>query len=260
MSLPRIAVIGSCVSRDVFNSRFTSDYKDYIEVTDTLYQSALPSIVRDQDIDRDLPDDVRPNFISVLKRELLGEKLARLAASKPDVLLIDFFADVHFGVTEKNGLYLTRNHMAFQTLDAADDYYDDEGVTPPERMRYEKSPDGERYRKLAKASIEVFGNILNDESPDTRIVLNSARFSTVYETKDGEIVSFGNEKRLLEKNDNWAELDEMFIGAIGSEHVVHQPADIVCSDQHPWGLHPVHYAQNYYDSLWKKLIKIISDE
>ena len=258
MSLPRIAVVGSCVSRDVFNTRFTPEYKTQVEVVDTLYQSSLPSLVRELDIESELPDDVRPNFESVMKKELLGKKLARLAGLQPDILLIDFFADVHFGVTNVAGQQLTRNHMAFMTLESADNFYNDQGATPPERMRFTKDDDGKMYRKAAKACIEIFGNILKESTPDTTIVLNSARFATGYRTEGGELTRFDNSERLLEKNENWAELDKLFMGVTGCEQITHQQENLLGSTDHPWGLHPVHYAQNYYTSLWEKLIDIVA--
>lgn len=49
-SKPKIDIIGSCVSRDVFNSRFTDGYRDLVEVGETVYQTALPSLVEYESI------------------------------------------------------------------------------------------------------------------------------------------------------------------------------------------------------------------
>lgn len=45
MHKPRIDIMGSCVSRDVFNSKFNENYKEHVEVGETFYQAALPSFV-----------------------------------------------------------------------------------------------------------------------------------------------------------------------------------------------------------------------
>lgn len=260
MSRPKVAVIGSCVSRDVFNSEFTPGYKTYVDVVDTLYQSSLPSVVREFDIDSDLSEDIRPNFMNVMKKELLGKKLGRIVALQPDVLLIDFFADIHFGVTTRAGQYITRNHMAFKSLESADAFYGDAETAPPQRMRFVKGAGGEEYQKVARKAIRAFADILEETSPQTSIVLNAARFSTMYQIEPGELVSFGNHQRLIEKNANWDELDRLFLDETGCEQIVHDPSNLIGSVGHPWGLHPVHYVQSYYDNLWDVLSKTMSQK
>ncbi len=119
-SRPRVDIIGSCVSRDVFNSRFNDVYKEHVEIGATVYQAALPSIV-ERSMIPDINDTGNPKtiFKKTLDEEFSGNSIDRIMASRPDFIVIDFFADIHFGVTRKMGRYITRNHMAFQTLDDA---------------------------------------------------------------------------------------------------------------------------------------------
>jgi hypothetical protein len=259
MSLPRVAVAGSCVTRDPFNRILTPDYKTKVDLTETIYQSSLPSLINEEIVDVGMPQSLRPNFVGVVEREYTGRNLGRLATSHSDIVLVDFFADVHFGVTRMDGRYVTRNHMAFMTLNDADVFYNDDDKVAPNRMRFEAgdSVQSKSYRDLASESIKRFVDTIKSQSPDTILVLNSARLATTYQQKNGQTAEFNNKPRFLEKNRNWAEIDEMFEDLSGCERINHPESLFVGSESHPWGLHPVHYTAPYYAHFWKSLERII---
>lgn len=250
---PKVSIIGSCVSRDVFNSRFIGDYKDYLDLGETVYQTALPSIVEQEAILNINASNVRSIFEQTLNEEYSGGNIQRVLDSRPDFVILDFFADIHFGITRKMGRYLTRNHMAFQTLESADTFFDDMGVKPPERMRFSDAG----YRELAIRSLREFSRRLKGELPKVEFIVNSARFSTKYTDSAGALNQFPTPERLLWKNNNWDVLDEIAIGELSAKHIAHDDALFIASTTHPWGLHPVHYTQAYYDSLWQDIRKTI---
>lgn len=255
-SKPRIDIIGSCVSRDVFNSRFNDVYKEHVEIGETVYQAALPSIV-DRSAIPDINDTDNPKtiFKKTLDEEFSGNSIDRIIASRPDFIVMDFFADVHFGVTRKMGRYVTRNHMAFQTLDDADVFYDDHESTSPERIRF----DNDEYKTTAVKSLCGLRDQLRSELPKVEFVVNSARFSSTYMNSDEEIVQFDNRDRIQWKNGNWAALDEVAIDSLNAQQISHGEESLIATPSHPWGLHPVHYIQPYYDSLWRSIRTIIKD-
>lgn len=255
-SKPRIDIIGSCVSRDVFNSRFNDVYKEHVEIDETVYQTALPSIVERTAIpDINDTDNPKTIFKKTLDEEFSGNSIDRVIASRPDFIVMDFFADVHFGVTRKMGRYVTRNHMAFQTLDDAGVFYDDRGSNSPERMRF----DNDEYKTIAIKSLCSLRDQLRSELPRVEFVVNSARFSSTYTNNDEEIVLFHNHDRIQWKNDNWAALDKIAIDKLDAQQISHDEESLTAAPSHPWGLHPVHYIQPYYDSLWRSIRTIIMD-
>lgn len=109
---PRVAVLGSCVSRDPFNRRFVPAYREKVELVESVYQSAMPSLSREEFIKADIPDALQPQFRQFMRREHDGKNLSRLALAAADIVVIDFFADVHMGITKLDKYYTTRNHMA----------------------------------------------------------------------------------------------------------------------------------------------------
>lgn len=252
-SKPKIDIVGSCVSRDVFNGRFASNYKDYVEVGETVYQTALPSLLEQKSIPSITEaDKAKETFIQTLNEEYSGNSLQRVIDSAPDFIIFDFFADVHMGVTRKMGRYVTRNHMAFQTLDNADTYFNDQGVSAPERMRF----GDDKYGKIAIESLRVLGDRLKSDLPKTELIINSARFSTTHVDENKVVHHFFNTERLQQKNEYWDLVDEIAIDELDAQHVSHCRGLLVASPTHPWGLHPVHYTQTYYDNLWREVRKI----
>jgi hypothetical protein len=253
-SKPKVDIIGSCVSRDVFNSRFTTNYKDHVEVEETVYQTALPSLLSQEPVPGITELHKAKNvFIQTLNEEYSGNNLPRVIDSRPDFIIFDFFADVHMGVTRKVGRYVTRNHMAFQAPSDADEYFEDKGANVPERMRFED----DEYCQLAIESLKRLRDQLRSALPETGLIINSARFSTTYKDKGGAVIDFPDAKRLHQKNQAWSLLDEIAANELDAQRISHDSTLFVASSSHPWGLHPVHYTQAYYDNLWAKLHRII---
>ncbi|PTI83707.1 hypothetical protein BU071_12540, partial [Mammaliicoccus vitulinus] len=44
----KIATIGSCVTRDNFNTKFNPNYKGFLQVVDHQNQTAIPSLMSEQ--------------------------------------------------------------------------------------------------------------------------------------------------------------------------------------------------------------------
>lgn len=256
---PTIAVVGSCVSRDVFNSRFTEGYKNFVNVGETIYQSTLPSLVRSNSVDYEEPQGLQEQFRSTIEDEYKGTNFDRLIASRPDFVLFDLFSDVHFGVTRKLGGYVTRNHMAFKSLHDADQFYDDSSANSPDRMRFEaRTSTVNTYEDVAAHALGFIAKTIKRELPNTELILNSARFATTHTDQDGSISNFSNAARLIEKNKNWDAADKLFLSNIGAHQITHPSENFEGSFNHPWGLHPVHYTQPYYDELWHQIKEILA--
>lgn len=252
-SKPKIDIIGSCVSRDVFNSRFTDGYRDLVEVGETVYQTALPSLVEYESISNvDETHGVKEIFTKTLNEEYSGDNLHRLIGSRPDFIVFDFFADIHMGITRRMGRYVTRNHMAFQTLHAADRYFDDQDASSSQRMRFGDSG----YSLFAIEALRAISDRLKSDLPKTELIVNSARFSTMHTDGVDTLHEFNNAKRLEGKNQRWSSLDKIATSELNAHRISHDDSLFVASSTHPWGLHPVHYTQPYYDDLWRKIREI----
>lgn len=258
MSRPRVAVAGSCVSRDVFNTSFTPEYGSHVDLVASVYQSALPSLVRGERVNQAVPEAIMPNYEEVIRREYSGRNISELVNARPDLLIVDLYADIQFGVTKIDEKYVTRNHMAFTALQDADIYFSDTEKKFPFKGRFEgyTSP-GNTYYQLAKRSIIRLVNHLHTESPKTKIILNSPRFATSYIKSNGEERAYQDMDRLIKKNKCWSDLDEMFKKLIDCENISYPENMLLGQELHQWGLNPVHYTDDYYKYFWRELQAII---
>ncbi|PTE30977.1 hypothetical protein BUY94_12680, partial [Mammaliicoccus fleurettii] len=87
----KIATIGSCVTRDNFNTKFNPNYKNFLQIIDHQNQTAIPSLMSNQ-----LELNVSKEFVekssyvqSLLHKEFSKEFLQKLKNEQPDYLIFD---------------------------------------------------------------------------------------------------------------------------------------------------------------------------
>lgn len=258
MAPPRVAVVGSCVSRDAFNSSFVPDYKSRVNLVGSVYQSSMPSLAREAPMLSDAPAALRQNYVDTIMREYSGRNMHELISTKPDILVMDFYADVHFGIARIKEQFVTRNHMAFTAMAAADAYYNDRGKAFPDRGRFEGQTDAEgSYSQLAKESMTRFVGHLREESPKTQIIVNAARFALKHVTRLGSEEQYENAERLSQKNKYWEDIDRLMKTTVDCESISYPEDLLVGLETHKWGANPVHYTQEYYDYFWCELEAMI---
>lgn len=249
MSKPRVAIIGSCVTRDNFNSYFAPSYKEKVDVVASVYQSSLPSLAREYPIGMSIPE-VTPMYEEVLGREYSGNNLRDLAESKPDFILLDGYADVQFGITKLSDQYVTRNHMIFATEQETNSFYDDTGAKIPERGRFGESL---WYDEFALDSLIKLIERVRVSNKRVRFIVNSARFALKYTTfEGGEMGNYANAERLMHKNSHWDKFDNLVISH-GANALLYPEPTFIGDEKHKWGLNPVHYSPAYYDYFWQQL-------
>jgi len=203
---------------------------------------------------------ISQNYLEDIRREYSGKNMEWLVNARPDIIVMDSYADVQFGVTEVDKQYVTRNHMAFTALSAADIYYDDEDKYFPTRGRFEGcSEQVNSYCQLAKDSLSYFISRIREKNTGSQIIINSPRFASSYKASDGQIKSYDKLGRLAEKNKHWSELDEILRHMAEAQQITYPDELMIGIEGHKWGLNPVHYDQVYYDHFWQSLKNIISE-
>jgi hypothetical protein len=107
----RVALLGSCTTRDVFNSKFNSDYKKYFKiVADQQHMSLLSVMSSPFEVNNEkIEGDVTDFYKNVYKQDLQKDFLLRLKESNPEVLILDFYTDVFYGAIEVNDTALITN-------------------------------------------------------------------------------------------------------------------------------------------------------
>lgn len=244
----RVAVLGSCVSRDLFNSRFNPHYKDLFECVALSNQVSLISLMSPP---VDVPGAAMGELDDYGRREVTAEAsrsfLADVVAGRPDYLLLDLFADVHFGCFTVAGSHLTRNRWKIMNTR----FY-------AEADRADLVPDDDREAYLAawRRSLDALLEFLARELPDTRLVLHRARNVVRTRGEDGEVRFLGGRARLAEMNAWWDRLDaEVTARGVVRSLDLFTP-ELTSIDSHPWGSFAVHYTLDYHPAALSKLTQI----
>jgi len=247
MAPVRVAVLGSCLSRDLFNSQFNPHYKDLFECVALSNQVSLISLMSEP---VDIPSDLLAGLDEYGKREV-GKEISRsflqeLIAQRPDYLLIDLFADVHFGCFSVDGRFLTRNRWKIMKsrFYAQSDTVD-------------LLPDTEDYLRVWRDALDRLLAFLAAEVPDTRLVLHRARNVTDYVAADGSRRSFGKDREFLAMNAWWDRLDDEVTARGVARSIDVFTAALTSFEAHPWGSFAVHYTLDYHPAALSKLTQMV---
>lgn len=93
----KIGIIGSCITRDVFNSRHVKNWKDYFEVAAYQSQVTFPSLVSEP-INYEKNEATYNNMndfeIEQINNELNKSFIYKMKNSNIDYLIIDFYGDL----------------------------------------------------------------------------------------------------------------------------------------------------------------------
>ncbi|MGP5698730.1 DUF6270 domain-containing protein [Glutamicibacter arilaitensis] len=111
--LIKVAVIGSCVTRDIFNRTFNPGYKDLFECVALANQVSIVSLMSPPvPVDPEDLDGLEPRVHGEIVKEFSRHFLTELLETEPDYLLMDFRPDIVFGFVDLDtGGTLTRGFM-----------------------------------------------------------------------------------------------------------------------------------------------------
>lgn len=253
-----VAVLGSCATRDNFNSKFNPDYNKYYDCIITQNQTSLISLLsppteyREEEMG-DLSEYVKRN----IRMDFTNELLSLMKEKKPDYLIIDFFADIHFGCLKlNNGNYITNNRWMLWKSD----YYKEnknQGIFNEFNIEH----DTENYLTAWKIAADNFMNFLKEQLPDCQIIVHKARNSEKYysDKKLKDISQSGKVIKINVKKLNylWNELDQYIIDNYNVDTIDLTNNNYYSYNDHPWGMFYVHYSKDYYHDFLNRFHKIV---
>lgn len=240
-----VAIFGSCVTRDVFNRRFVPGYSDVFTSVAYAGQTSLLSLMARAVIPPDLSDlsgDTRGEVEKEFSRQFLDD----IRSQQPEYLILDFFADVHFGCIQWDGSLVSRNRWKFLTSEA---------YKEAPRVR-ELLPDTDEYLRLWTKALDEFLNFVATNSPSTKIVLHRARNVSQNVHADGSVHTYRSAEVARKMNDWWDRLDN-----IAEDRGVVRVIDVFDEntrtfENHPWGSFYVHYEFAYGQRVFAALSRI----
>jgi hypothetical protein len=254
-----VAVLGSCITRDNFNTRFNAEYKQWYKTVLMQNQSSIislmspPSPIGTAELGTGTEYDlwnVRTDF----SKEFLTE-LGRLT---PDYLILDFFGDVHFGVLDLGGgRYVTDNRWKLHKTP----YYTALQSSGPRRtLRLERDTD--EYLALWQDAFDRLVAHVAEAAPQTTVIVHRGHNTkTLRLQESGRVVELQQHRNLARidvarYNQLWRQLDDYACDSTGFARIDLTAREYPSPEVHPWGPYYVHYSMDYYADFLAELNRL----
>lgn len=254
----KVAVLGSCATRDNFNSKFNPNYKEFYECILTQNQTSLISLMSsplnytENDIG-DLTEYDRWNVEMDFSKSFLTD----LIKLEPSYLIIDFFADIHFGVISlATNQCITDNRWKLWKTP----YYKsliEKGAI--ERLAIKDHT--EEYFLKWKQSVDKLFAFLKEKLPNCHVIIHKARNVNIF-NDDGTLIDLATSGHVKKENVQllnryWDELDQYVIDHYPVSVIEINDKEYHTYKEHPWGPFYVHYTEDYYHNFLLKLHRIV---
>lgn len=254
-----IAILGSCISRDNFNSRFNPDYKEFYRCALTQNQASLISLMSEG---LTLPEEqygpLSEHDRWTVRSDLNKEFLRKVVDVRPEYLVVDFFADIHFGCLRlPDGRYITNNRWKLPKTDFYR-HLKDRGAVHPFRMK----DDPEQYLEVWQEAFGRFSAFVAENLPDTTVVVHRGHYTGQLQLpgqlETVPLLEYRKRQKVdvSRANRQWRRLDRLATAHRGAEVIDLTDRSYATFDDHPWGPFYVHYTMDYYSRFLIELHKI----
>jgi len=247
--MSRIAIIGSCITRDLWPIR--GDAPDLLYVSRTSLPSLLSAPVKGFRPAERLPDGLHGQQHWALVADIRKTALAELVAFRPTHVIFDFI-DERFDLLAVKGATVTHSWELEVSGYMAQ---------PPFRAaRAIPRLSGACERLWAEAAGEFAAFVRATSLKDARLILHAARWAASrrdrkgrerplsgVEILPGRATDLGAHNRLL------ASYEAEFRRLMPPMAEVAAPDHHIADDGHRWGLSPFHYVPAYYDEIRRQL-------
>ncbi|MDG4658134.1 DUF6270 domain-containing protein [Ectobacillus antri] len=226
-----IGILGSCVTRDVFNFDEQQQFTiNYYQARTSLVSLMSPSLkVKETDI---------ALTSAFQKRMVLGDCnktfFKQIALRKPEYLIIDFI-DERFDVIQSGNAFVTRSREFINSKLS-------------QNIRKHARFSVEEREELWNDAVQRFADKIITLYEPSQLVLHEAYYKDKYVTKDREVRSFDadilsdNEKNNRILQGFYQQLQQLIPGIV----VIKPSEKYLASESHMWGLSPFHYEDAYY--------------
>ena len=237
----RIAIHGSCVSRDLFEFDKAGMFSvcEYI-ARNSIVSALAPAYEAGAELYR--PGDWQKRMVQIDCSKTLFDHLENSGA---EFLLLDLI-DERFPLNMAGETCITWSGGAQKYLPSL----------PAKTMHASKYP----RKRLKELAAGYCRRILSGFRP-SQIILYRAKFLEQYLDKEGNLVSFPQDKipyyRTL--NTHIIYLMEIMEDFFGGVHILDLPENAVSYEGHKWGLAPMHYDPLTYETVLNEIKKIVRD-
>lgn len=249
----KVAVVGVCVSRDPFNSRFAPEYKNWYEVVNTTFQMSIISLMsKSVDLsEEDLKDTCKKDaHRQNLRDEMCKKYIDELIQSSADYIVLDLYSEIRYGIIALKDTYLTNAQAKIrQTEFYKQNKYD-------KIIMYHK--DKKEYMELFDRYFSEFINTIQENMPKAKIVLVKGRYAHSY-IDDEHIIRYMDAQKFSytdRENRHWKELNDYIEEKYNLESIDMTKREYFADPNYPFGFSPWHYEKQYYHDFIKELNSI----
>jgi hypothetical protein len=248
--MPRVAIVGSCISRDVWRFQGAS-------VADLLYisRTSLPSLfaapVAGFKAAASPPRGLKPQPHRALVADLQKTALRTLLAFRPTHLVFDF-------IDERFDLLSAGDSLATLSWELAHSGYLRQRPFKGARTLPRLTAAVERL--WLDGAAEMAALVRATPLCDAQLILHSARWATQRRTPGGRLAAVTDVEVLPGKpadigahNALLARYEAAFEALMPPLARLDAAPHRIADDAHQWGLSPFHYVPDYYREIWGQL-------
>jgi len=251
--MPRVAIVGSCISRDVWRFQGAT-------VADLLYisRTSLPSLfaapVAGFKPAAAPPRGLKPQPHRALVADLQKTALASLLAFRPTHVVFDF-------IDERFDLVSAGDALATLSWELARSGYLKQRALKGARTIPRLSAAAERLWLDGAAELAAF--VRATPLSQAQLILHSARWAERRRTAGGRLAAVTNVEILpgqpadiAAHNALLARYEAAFEALMPPMARLEAAPHRLADDGHRWGLSPFHYVPDYYREIWAQLARM----
>lgn len=250
--MSRVAVIGSCITRDLWPVR-----GDAVEGLLYVSRTSLPSLfappVPGFEPLEEPPGGLTPYQHRAVVWDLAKHALGLLVAHRPTHIILDF-------IDERFDLLVTPQTIVTysQELEATG-YRDQAGLAGARRIARTSPACAQLWRDAAG---EFCAFLAATPLGEAQLIVHESQWAESYRTKDGHIRPFGDSTHtfdgrpsdIAEQNAILADYQRTLMAlAPQASRVAASASSRIADERHVWGLSPFHYIDDYYAEIWAQL-------
>lgn len=248
--MPRVAIIGSCITRDLWPIR-GDGAEDLAYVSRTSLASLVSEPLAGFRPAREPPPPLKGAQHKALVADLAKTALGRLVAFRPTHLILDL-------IDERFDLLSAGRSIVTDSWELENSGYLGQrafrGARPVRRL----SPACDRLWTAAAGELAAI--IRSTPLRDARLILHVSRWADEAQGLDGRrrpltdvAILDGQPADISEHNDLLARYEAVLTDVMPPMERLDAGALRVADDVHRWGLSPFHFIPEYYDEIWRQL-------
>ena len=249
--MPRVAIIGSCITRDVWPIVGEAPPQDLLYISRTSLASLFAPPLNGVVVSEDPPASLGISTHRAMVADIRKTALAQLVAYRPTHLIFDFI-DERFDLLAAQGTLVTHSWE----LDASG-YHRQAPFNDAHAISRTSAACDLLWRQALRQMVDVL-----DMTPlgEAQLILHETQWASHYLDEAGGRQAFGDVEifggklaAIADYNAILSQQQDAFSAALPRARRVCAPRPLQLADvRHRWGLSPFHYIEDYYRAVWRE--------